>query len=138
MPGQVVLYTRVLRCESDSSFCPDPAEQVSACKAYLGEQGMSGDIGDTLRDDGGAGNSLSRPGLLEVERQILARRIDTVVVHTLSCFSTRIEDLSRLWALLKARSVRFIAVRDGIDTAQPAGRTILDLLTRPVLLRIPA
>ncbi len=135
----VVVYARVLRCgPAEPEACPDLRGQLRACRERIASIDAPGTGAAVLTDESGEEDAGVRPGIIDLERRILARTVAAVVVATLPALASDIDELSRLWALFQLRDIRFIAVREGIDSGDPSGRSILDVLTRPVVLRLSA
>ncbi len=72
---------------------------------------------ETYEDDGVSGTTFDRPGFLRLKADIDSGKIDCVIVKDLSRFGRNYAESGRLLDDFFARkSVRFIAVNNGIDT----------------------
>lgn len=77
-------------------------------------------------DHGVSGMQRSRPQFDECLAALQAG--DTLVVYSLSRAGRSMQDLSNMLASLKARSVEFMSISEGIDTSSHMGKMIYGML----------
>ncbi|GIW07553.1 MAG: hypothetical protein KatS3mg060_2358 [Dehalococcoidia bacterium] len=99
--------------------------QVQALEAHGAVQGL------TLRlykDEGISAKDTDRPDLQRLLADVRAGRVRSVVVTKLDRISRSLADLLDLMRLFEAHGVKFISLRDNIDTSGPVGRFMLHIL----------
>lgn len=80
------------------------------------------------RDEGISAKDTERPALQKLIADVRAGRVAMVLVTKLDRISRSLHDLLTLVALFEQAGVKFISVRDNIDTGGPVGRFILHIL----------
>ena len=104
--------------------------QREACEAYIASQKGLGWVCQPDRfDDGGfSGGNLDRPALKRLINQIQAGHIDCIVVYKVDRLSRSLLDFSRLVEVFDAHKTAFVSVTQPINTADSAGRLMLNFL----------
>src|SRR5579884_3035979 len=99
--------------------------QVQALEAHAKAQGLN------LRlypEEGVSAKDTDRPRLQELLADVRAGRVRSVVVTKLDRISRSLADLLDLMRLFERHGVKFISLRDNIDTSGPVGRFMLHIL----------
>jgi site-specific DNA recombinase len=99
--------------------------QIQALEAYAVAQGLD------LRlypEEGVSAKDTDRPKLQELLADVRAGRVRSVLVTKLDRISRSLADLLDLMRLFDARDVKFVSLRDSIDTSGPVGRFMLHIL----------
>lgn len=99
--------------------------QVQALEAYAAAHGLR------LRlypEAGLSAKDTDRPQLQALLADVRAGRVRSVVVTKLDRISRSLADLLDLMRLFEQHGVKFISLRDNIDTAGPVGRFMLHIL----------
>jgi DNA invertase Pin-like site-specific DNA recombinase len=74
------------------------------------------------------GKSLDRQGWNRLWADVLAGKVDRIVVWRLDRLGRTVSGLSRLFEELQARKVGLVSIRDGLDLNTPAGRLMAHVL----------
>ncbi|MPZ50970.1 MAG: hypothetical protein GEU75_17000 [Dehalococcoidia bacterium] len=99
--------------------------QVQALEAFASAHDL------TLRlypEAGVSAKDIDRPKLQELLRDVRAGRVRTVIVTKLDRISRSLADVLDLMRLFEAHGVKFVSLRDNIDTSGPVGRFMLHIL----------
>ena len=113
----VGLYARLSREDGDGIESDSIVNQQRLLEGFAAEH-TAFDVYDVYIDDGYTGTNFDRPGFLRMIRDIEAGRISCVIVKDLSRFGRDYIEAGRyLEHWFPAHSVRFIAVTEGIDSA---------------------
>src|SRR5579885_379831 len=99
--------------------------QIQALEAYAAAHGLR------LRlypEAGRSAKDTDRPRLQKLLADVRAGRVRSVVVTKLDRISRSLADLLDLMRLFEAHGVKFISLRDNIDTSGPVGRFMLHIL----------
>src|SRR5918912_1614179 len=99
--------------------------QVQALEAYGASHGSDLRL---YREEGVSAKDTQRPALQRLLADVRAGRVEAVVVTKLDRISRSLHDLLDLMALFEAHGVKFISLRDNIDTSGPVGRFMLHIL----------
>ena len=99
--------------------------QVQALEAYAVAQGLELHL---YVEEGVSAKDTDRPKLQELLADVRAGRVRTVLVTKLDRISRSLADLLDLMRLFDAHGVKFISLRDSIDTSGPVGRFMLHIL----------
>ncbi len=117
---RIAIYLRV------SSNGQDLASQEPDLRAWIRAHGTDREV--IWYRDTFTGATLARPGLLELDRDLRAGLVDTIVVWRLDRLGrTAVETLSFL-AQLEEQGVQFISIRDGFDARSATGRLLRTIL----------
>ena len=99
--------------------------QEQALTAHCQAQGWTLKL---YRDAGISAKDTDRPDLQRLLADVRAGRVTVVLVTKLDRISRSLRDLLDLVALFEAAEVKFVSLRDNIDTSGPVGRFILHIL----------
>ncbi|MDA8218083.1 MAG: recombinase family protein, partial [Dehalococcoidales bacterium] len=99
--------------------------QEQALTAHCQAQGWTLQL---YRDEGVSAKDTERPALQRLLADVRAGRVAVVLVTKLDRISRSLRDLLDLMALFEAAGVKFVSLRDNIDTSGPVGRFILHIL----------
>lgn len=108
--------------------------QVLACKSFIADQRMPHWIAiePSYQDSGYSGGNLNRPALQALISDMAAKKVDAVVIHKLDRLSrsmvNMVNVLIPLFDLARPQ-IRLVCLSPPIDTATPAGRLQLHMLT---------
>jgi site-specific DNA recombinase len=124
------IYTRKSVQQDPSHRFGSLEAQRAICCSYIASQQPRGwaEITKHYDDDGQSGGDLRRPALQELLSDIECGLVDTVVIYKLDRISRSLLDFVRLMDLLNQFGVSFVAVTQNFDTADSAGRLILNIL----------
>ena len=99
--------------------------QVQALTAYGTARGVSLRL---YREEGVSAKDTERPALKRLLADIQASRVEAVVVTKLDRISRSLRDRLDLMEMFETHGVKFVSLRDNIDTAGPVGRFMLHIL----------
>ena len=104
--------------------------QYDAAAAYIRSQAANGWVLMPKHyDDGGfSGGNVNRPALKELLTDIEAGQVDVVVVYKIDRLSRSLCDFADLSRTFERHGVSFVSVTQQIDTSNPAGRMLLNIL----------
>ena len=118
---RVALYVRVSTTDQDVGMQIDELRQVAHQRGWH--------ISSEYVDEGVSGAKTSRPSLDSMMKDARLGRFDLVVVWKLDRLGRSLQHLLRLLDELQGYGVGFVSLRDsGIDTTNPQGRLLLQLL----------
>jgi len=118
---RVALYARVSTTDQDVGMQLDELRQVSRQRGWH--------ISGEYIDEGVSGAKTSRPALDQMMVDARTGKIDLVVVWKLDRLGRSLQHLLRILDDLQGFGVGFLSLRDsGIDTTNPQGRLLLQLL----------
>ena len=109
---------------SDHSDSVDNQERM--CRDYVNAK-FQGEVESftCFSDEDFSGANTNRPGLKEMMRRIRNKECDALIVYQLDRLSRNVRDFSNLYAELDSLSVKFISLKENIDTATPIGRAMM-------------
>ena len=109
---------------SDHSDSVDNQQRM--CRDYISAK-FPGDVESfaCFSDEDFSGANTDRPGLKEMMRRVRSRECDALIVYQLDRLSRNVRDFSNLYAELDSLSVKFISLKENIDTATPIGRAMM-------------
>ena len=104
--------------------------QREACEAYVASQKQEGWllVPDRYDDGGFSGGTLERPALRRLLADIVAGKVDIVVVYKIDRLSRSLMDFVRLVEVFDRRSVTFVSVTQSFNTTTSMGRLTLNIL----------
>lgn len=117
---RAALYLRV------STLDQEPENQRRELLAYLEARGWT--LTREYCDQGVSGSAERRPALDELLQDARRRRFDVLVCWRLDRLGRNLRHLICLLDELRALSVEFVSIGEGIDCTTPAGRLQLHLL----------
>lgn len=118
------IYTR-------KSYYSDTSEstkmQFDACRDYLDR--CPDQIGTVTRyeDDGFIRSEMDRPGMNQLKADVADALIDCVVIYRIDRVCSDMMDFCAFYTFLKEHGIKFITVKDGIDTTTPIGEAMMYL-----------
>ena len=124
------IYTRKSSDEGlDQEFNSLDAQRESG-EAYITSLKHEGwvCVPDQYDDGGYTGGNMERPALKRLMADIVAGRVDCVVVYKVDRLSRSLMDFSRLVELFDKHGVSFVSVTQQFNTASSMGRLVLNVL----------
>src|SRR5262250_2743586 len=104
--------------------------QRQACEAFITSQRHEGWV--CLRadyDDGGfSGATMGRPALRRLLADIMAGRVDNVVVYKIDRLTRSLADFAKIVEILDTRGASFVSVTQQFNTTTSMGRLTLNVL----------
>jgi len=124
-PPRAVVYVRISKENPDGHSLE---AQSQAIQAYCQARGWV--LVRIYTDDGvsGAVAPDERPGLAELERDVLGDGIQFVIVWRLDRLGRKASDLLAFLDRLERKGVAFVSIDDAIDTSKPEGRLLRTIL----------
>lgn len=109
---------------SDKSDSVDNQQRM--CRDYANAK-FPGDVESFIcfSDEDFSGANTDRPGLKSMMARVRAGECDALIVYQLDRLSRNVRDFSNLYAELDQLSVKFISLKENIDTATPIGRAMM-------------
>lgn len=104
--------------------------QREAAQAYILTQRFNGwkAINKRYEDGGFSGANSDRPALKALLKDIEAGEVDIVLVYKIDRLSRSLLDFTSLFSQFEKYHVSFVSVTQQIDTSNPAGRMMLNIL----------
>ena len=104
--------------------------QREACEAYVKSQAGEGwSALATAYDDGGvSGGTMERSGLKALLADIVAGKIDVVVVYKVDRLTRALNDFARIVEIFDRHGVSFVSVTQAFNTTTSMGRLTLNVL----------
>jgi DNA invertase Pin-like site-specific DNA recombinase len=104
--------------------------QREACEAYIKSQAFQGwrALPQQYNDPAYSGGNLDRPALKILLADIVAGKVDIVVVYKIDRLTRSLVDFAKLIEAFDARSVSFVAVTQQFNTTTSMGRLTLNIL----------
>lgn len=116
---------------SRKSYFTDTSEstkmQVDACQEYIKRHHDDVESVTIYEDDGYVRSEIDRPGMNRLRQDVADGLIDCVVVYRIDRITSKMDDFCIFYAFLKDRGVKFVTVKDGIDTTTPIGEAMMYL-----------
>ena len=124
------VYTRKSSEEGLEQSFNSLEAQREACRAFILSQKHEGWTAlNTRYDDGGfSGGTMERPALKQLLNDILARKIDTVVVYKVDRLTRSLTDFSKIIEVFDSHNVSFVSVTQQFNTTTSMGRLTLNVL----------
>jgi DNA invertase Pin-like site-specific DNA recombinase len=118
------IYTR-------KSYYSDTSEstkmQYDACKEYIMRSFPEPENVIFYEDDGYVRSNIDRPGMNQMKEDIADGLIDCVVIYRIDRITSKMDDFCIFYGYLKNHGVKFVTVKDGIDTNTPIGEAMMYL-----------
>lgn len=129
-PTRCAIYARVSTPGQANGDFTSIDNQREACSAYITSQKHEGwtNLPASYDDTGFSGGNLERPALASLMADIEAGKVDCIVVYKVDRLSRSLLDFARLVEILDTHSVSFVSVTQPINTADSAGRLMLNVL----------
>ena len=104
--------------------------QREACVAYILSQTHEGWEGTSeLYDDGGfSGGSMERPGLKQLLQDVIAGKVDVIVVYKVDRLTRSLADFAKIVDILDEHDASFVSVTQSFNTTTSMGRLTLNVL----------
>lgn len=104
--------------------------QREACAAYILSQTHEGWEGTSeLYDDGGfSGGSMERPGLKQLLQDVVAGKVDVIVVYKVDRLTRSLADFAKIVEILDENDASFVSVTQSFNTTTSMGRLTLNVL----------
>lgn len=104
--------------------------QREACAAYILSQTHEGWEGTSeLYDDGGfSGGSMERPGLKQLLQDVIAGKVDVIVVYKVDRLTRSLADFAKIVDILDDHDASFVSVTQSFNTTTSMGRLTLNVL----------
>ena len=104
--------------------------QREACLAYISSQKHEGWSATLERyDDGGfSGGSMARPGLNALLADVIAGKIDVLVIYKIDRLTRSLADFARIVEVLEKHGASFVSVTQSFNTKTSMGRLMLHVL----------
>ena len=102
--------------------------QKTAIATYYNQHNL--ELVETFLDEGISGRKQDRPGLIALLDGAKQRKFDYVIVTRLTRFGRSTRDLVGNLGILDDNGVRFVSLKENIDTSTPAGRLLRDCTDR--------
>lgn len=101
--------------------------QFSVCEAHIRQ--FFSDTGSInyYEDDGYVRSNMDRPGMNQLKEDVAAGIIDCVIIYKIDRVCSDMMDFCTFYTYLKERNIKFITVKDGIDTTTPLGEAMMYL-----------
>lgn len=101
--------------------------QFSVCEAHIQQHFEDPDSIQYYEDDGFVRSNMDRPGMNQLREDISAGLIDCVIIYKIDRVCSDMMDFCTFYTFLKEHDVKFITVKDGIDTTTPLGEAMMYL-----------
>ena len=122
---RIALYVRVSSKEQVDGY--SIGEQIDRLKKYCEAMGWT--IYKIYTDPGYSGGNTERPGLQDMMRDVVAGRIDKVVVYKLDRLSrSQLDTLYLIEKVFLAHNTDFVSMSENFDTSTPFGRAMIGIL----------
>ncbi|MCB4803397.1 DNA invertase Pin-like site-specific DNA recombinase [Methylobacterium brachiatum] len=131
-PQQVrcAIYTRVSTEHGLEQAFNSLHSQREAAEAYVKSQAHEGwRLLPERYDDGGfSGGSLERPALTRLLAEVVAGRVEVIVVYKVDRLTRALSDFAKLVELFDRHGVSFVSVTQAFNTTTSMGRLTLNVL----------
>ena len=124
------IYTRKSSDEGLEQEFNSLDAQYDSCKAYILSQKHEGwSVARERYDDGGfSGGSMERPGLKALLADIVAGKIDVVVIYKIDRLTRSLADFARIIEVMDKHGASFVSVTQSFNTKTSMGRLMLHVL----------
>jgi site-specific DNA recombinase len=104
--------------------------QREACEAYIKSQAFQGwgALSQQYNDPAYSGGNLERPALKRLLADVVAGKVDVVVVYKIDRLTRSLADFEKLVEAFDTKSVYFVAVTQQFNTTTSMGRLTLNVL----------
>lgn len=101
--------------------------QLTKCKEHIDQRFSEVSSISFYEDDGYVRSDMDRPGMNQLKEDIAAGLIDCVVIYKIDRVCSDMMDFCTFYSYLREHEIKFITVRDGIDTTTPLGEAMMYL-----------
>lgn len=113
------------------SYFSDTSEstqmQIKTCEDHI-EQHFSEITSITYyEDDGYVRSNMDRPGMNQLKEDIDSGLINCVIIYKIDRVCSDMTDFCAFYSFLREHEIKFITVKDGIDTTTPLGEAMMYL-----------
>src|SRR5271170_6896142 len=124
------IYTRKSSEEGlEQSFNSLEAQREACCAFVLSQKHEGWTALNDRYDDGGfSGGTMERPALKQLLADILAGKVDTVVVYKVDRLTRSLTDFSKIIEIFDSHGVSFVSVTQAFNTTTSMGRLTLNVL----------
>jgi site-specific DNA recombinase len=124
------IYTRKSSDEGLEQDFNSLDAQYDSCRAYILSQKHEGwSVARERYDDGGfSGGSMERPGLKGLLADIVAGKIDVVVIYKIDRLTRSLADFARIIEVMEKHGASFVSVTQSFNTKTSMGRLMLHVL----------
>jgi site-specific DNA recombinase len=124
------IYTRKSTEEGLEQDFNSLQAQREACEAFITSQKQEGwKAVRSQYDDGGySGGTMDRPGLQNVLADVLAQKIQVVVVYKVDRLTRSLPDFAKIVSVFDENKVSFVSVTQPFNTTSSMGRLTLNVL----------
>jgi len=104
--------------------------QREACEAYVRSQKHEGwqALRQLYDDPGFSGGNMERPALRRLLADIVARKVDVVVVYKVDRLTRSLADFAKIVEIFDANAVSFVSITQAFNTTTSMGRLTLNVL----------
>lgn len=104
--------------------------QREACAAYILSQASEGweSVPDHYDDGGFSGGSMKRPALERLLEDVVAGKVDIIVVYKVDRLTRSLADFAKIVEILDANNTSFVSVTQSFNTTNSMGRLTLNVL----------
>ena len=104
--------------------------QYEACAAYALSQRHEGWVlvNDRYDDGGFSGGNMERPGLKRLLAEIVAGRVDIVLLYKIDRLTRSLADFSKIVEVLDRAEASFVSITQSFNTTTSMGRLTLNML----------
>jgi site-specific DNA recombinase len=129
-PVRCAIYTRKSSEEGLEQSFNSLEAQREACLAFILSQKHEGWVALNNRyDDAGlSGGTMERPALKQLLDDILAGKVETVVVYKVDRLTRSLNDFSKIIEVFDSHSVSFVSITQQFNTTTSMGRLTLNVL----------
>ncbi len=103
--------------------------QFTVCNAHIEQHFSPDEISNVqyYEDDGFVRSNMDRPGMNQLKEDVSNNLINCVVIYKIDRVCSDMMDFCTFYNFLKEHSIKFITVKDGIDTTTPLGEAMMYL-----------
>lgn len=101
--------------------------QLEACQEYIGRMADEITSITPYEDDGYVRSDIDRPAMNQLRADVADGLIDCVVIYRIDRVCSDMMDFCTFYTFLKEKGVKFVTVKDGIDTTTPIGEAMMYL-----------
>jgi site-specific DNA recombinase len=129
-PKRCAIYTRKSTEEGLEQAFNSLDAQREACAAYILSQAHEGweQIEEHYDDGGWSGGNMDRPGLKQLLADVVAGKVDVIVVYKVDRLTRSLADFARIVDTLDKAGASFVSVTQAFNTTTSMGRLTLNVL----------
>lgn len=101
--------------------------QLEACQDYINRMADEITSITPYEDDGYVRSDIDRPAMNQLRQDVADGLIDCVVIYRIDRVCSDMMDFCTFYTFLKEKGVKFVTVKDGIDTTTPIGEAMMYL-----------